>query len=313
MVLLILILAGLSAAVAVLGQTTPATDPSPIGYRVAAQYFSAQEGAMGKGLNLLVSAPQGTAQISALMAQVRGGRSALVIVQTPTEIGTLEQGVRAVRGAKFAKPSWPDPAAGGLKEVALGSKALSFSGPGAPPVLAAQDGSAVLTRLQIGSGGLWILSDPSFLTNASIGSPGHLQLLANLVAESGGQIRFAAWPSPPWRPTLPNPGNVSALLLALVPGLVLLIWALGARFGAVRRSANPRVLAPDDRAALGWMMRRRSAGRLALQTLIEEERDALPAELYQEITYRLSQGPVGVRELQQWQRRLNENGGKKIG
>lgn len=313
MVLLVVILAALSAAVAIFGRTTPATDPSPIGYRVVAQYFGTREGVMGKGLNLLTAAPQGNSEVRALMAQLRSGKNALLILQTSGEIGRIAPELRAVRGSRVATRSWPDPTGGGVREVALGPAAFALSGPGAPPLLATRGGAAVLTRLQVGEGSLWILSDPSFFTNASIGSPGHLQLLANLIADSGGRLTIATWPTLPWHPTLPNPGNVTALLLALVPGLLLVIWALGARFGAVRRSARSRVLAPEDRAALGWMMRRRSAGRLALKTLFEEERGPLPAELSQEITYRLSQGPVGARELRQWQRRLNENGGKKIG
>lgn len=309
----VVLIGSLGALTAILDRVTPATDPSPAGYRVAAQYFRAGQGQVGRGLNLLVADPGSRASVVELRNRLRRGIDALVVLQSPAELADFMRSPQLRRAGTYARVLWPDPSTAGVRSVQLGGGAFALVQKTWPPLLATPEGAAMMTRLPVGSGTLWLVSDPGFFTNAEIGAPGHLGILANLVAAAGGRLNFATWPRPPWRLALPNPGRLNSALLYLVPGLVVLFWALGARFGAVRRTGQPDRLATDDREALSWMMRRRQAGRLALQTLLEEQRDALSPTLQREIGYRIAQGPVSGRELRAWQRRIAENGGRRIG
>lgn len=310
--LALILLVVLGVGVAALAQPQPAEDTSPSGYWVATHYFSAHEGAFGQGLNLLVTTPDPRAAAE-LVTRIRGGSQAVVVVQAPAELGELRLGLRPVAGVQSARAFWPDPATAGVRQVRLGSTAFALSSLDGPPILRTPAGGAVLTRLSLGRGTLWLVTDPGFFNNTEMAWPGHLGVLANLVQENGGAVNFAHWPQPPWQLELPSPGRVNAALLALLPGLILLLWALGARFGAVRRIRRPDRLASDDREALSWLMRRRQAGRLVLRALLDEHRDTLPAALQRDISYRIAQGPVSSRELRMWRQRITENGGTRVG
>ncbi len=307
-----IILGGLGAATYALSRPDPAADHSPAGYWIAAQYFRARRGTLGRGLNLLVTRPT-RSEVQELYARLKMGKTALVVVQAPSELATIVQGLRAQVASGVAIPEWPDPTVAKVGAVRLGSRAFAMGQATGPPLLATTGRAVVLTRLEVGRGALFLVTDPGFFSNAELGWSGHLQILANLVRESGGALDFAQWPTPPVRLAVPNPGRLLSLGLALLPGLLLLLWALGARFGAVRRARSPQQLAADDREALSWLLRRRQAGRLALEVLLEEHRDALPAALRQEISFRIARGAIGTRELRRWRQRIAENGGTRVG
>jgi hypothetical protein len=239
------ILAGFGAATYTLSRPNPAADHSPEGYWIAAQYFRAHRGALGSGLNFFVTPPT-QSEVQALYARLQAGTAALVAVQSPSELRMIAPGIRKRASSAVALPEWPDPAVARVGAVRLGAGAFAIGRMAGPPLLVTTGRAIVLTRLQVGRGVLYLVTDPQFFSNAEIGWSGHLQILANIVRDSGGPLEFAQWPTPPVRIAVPNTSRLLDLGLALLPGLLLLLWALGARFGAVRRAGSPRRRSPGS-------------------------------------------------------------------
>jgi hypothetical protein len=296
---LLALLAILVGAALVFRSPAPYQNRGPAGYWAAAQYFRLGPGTLGRGLNVLVSAPPRDAAWDALARRVRAGATVLVVLSADSTTH-LAPGARLVPAAGAAPRGWPDPAtAGRIDRWPLLPGATCLSGGTAVPVIGTE-ACALLSLKPAGRGAYWLVADPTFFANAGLALRGHVQVLANLLREAGGG-RFAAWPTVP--PAPPGASVSNTLLAVLGPGLLLILWALGARFGPVRRSPEEKA-PPEPAQALGHLLRRHQAGRTALWAIIGRTG---PAPL--ELKSRLEAGNVGGREAARWYRILSEERG----